>query len=1155
MARRRPRLSVPLLAAAVSSGLGPAALAAGPGDAQAREPMLRRLELTKEDIATQHAQFFTADYTHAEYEFSLRRDGSERRGQGEMWLLFREGGGPRFRVRGEAESQRFGHGEITLVVDTDSKMLYAYFKLDRLHESQCIKYPFPDPAKQIGRMKFLRGRKNLVMQWKRHEQALLSKESDPPLLEVNWTKSKTLKWNLDASSKHVTGFEMRHGSDGRVFKSVELHHVSRGVSSPAQGGEEIPKLFEAPADDCRLDESVPEAQRLAEVELRPPHQKSSALNDLLLALQDHKSGDKWEQLFLALSVMTVPGDVSVLIEDPIPPDLSKMHHVRFDYRASLVQGGQQHTSEGSIWLKLLDKQRAFRLTGRAQGTKVGDLTMDLVAQAGSTVYANVNLSAQHEAQCVAYDYPTVEKNEKQHLHALAEQRLAFFAIAELDGEDCCIFVAELARGRYLHIWVDKEQTETSKILRSEVHRNGEVLRSTDILKWSVDDEVNEGVKPEAQWGCAPHREGDEQLARLGLSHPLHKKSVQLQDALYAVDKLHADFALLEILGLTGDVGIMVQEPKPPDLWAAPAVTLAYSISLVQADFADIHRASSTNITGHFAANLNGNVIQITAGGSASAGITNVTVLLDPDQLSVQVTEPDGKTSCLTLPVKDSEESDSRIQEMPGMFEGVEEVNGSECDRFSYTGTGPHQESVQFWWSMEDKRVCALLVGTSEEHAASRAKIDIPEWTLSYEPQAIMDDLSPEAAIAMATAPLQQCASATESRNSWLSLASRAPRSSLLAGSALARLAEACGVVGLLPEKFASILSRLVITSPSEAGDAPGGKGPAGSTCADFSGRWTTPKGSSSVEVTQAGCTLSVTSADKVLNSTIGTADMQTITIESTKSVGTLDGDAIQWDEGYPWIRETDDPGSSPVPVSVLSEDLQTFSFSFKSAYPLAGSAGLQTDADGGTSYSPTSEVGETKRKSHGEMRVDLASRRLYLSSSASDVSTGIPHVSSKIIVRGDQAKVYARTKLEYGKDGQEYDQCWMVNTTELPLPSGGRQPNPFQYSESAGGCEGSNCKETRVSWLDDSKRLEFFIDSAGRLVGMVLDDTERDVAAGITISDFSTRASSPEWFDPTAADWKCKDLKYLPGADHIAEWDLIRAFFPLDLPLALSEER
>ncbi|CAK0846997.1 unnamed protein product [Prorocentrum cordatum] len=857
MARRRPRLPrVSLLAAAVSSGLGPAALAAGSGDAQAREPMLRRLELTKDALVSQKAKFFTGEFSHANYTFSLRRDSVERKGKGEVWLLFDKSKGPRFRIRGEAESQRFGHGEITLVVDTDQKMLYAHFKLDRsmdrLHESQCVKYRFPEPAKNAERMKFLRKRKERVMEWKKHEEALLSKESDPPLLEVNWTKSYSLKWSLDkigGNSKKVTGFEMR-SPDGRAVKSVELKHVLPGHSAAPKLDRET--LFVAPADDCRLDESIPDAQRLAEVELLPPHQKSSALNDLLLALQDHEKGDKWEQLFIALSVITVPGDVSVLIEDPVPPDLSNMHNVRFNYRASLVQGGQGHTSEGSVWLGLGGEHRRFRLSGEAMGTKVGDLTMDLVAEAGKKVYANVNLSAQLESQCVVYDYPTVDRQEKKHLHELASQGLAFFAIAELDSEDCCIFVAELARGRLLHIWVDKEQTDKpNMILRSEVHKNGEVLRTTDILDWSVNEGVQKNVKPKKEWGCAPHREGDEQLARLGLSHPVHKKSVQLQDSLYALKELPADFTLMEILGLTGDVGIMVQEPKPPDLWAVPAVTFGYTVSLGQTDseFTD-----TTRIAGHFAADLNGNLIQITAGSSAS-GISNVSVLLDPEQLAVQVTEPDGKTSCLTLPVKDSQESEERIQEAPGVFEGVEEVNGSECDRFSYTGTGPHQERVKFWWSMEDKRVCRLLVETSDEYATGTAKIDVPEWTLSYEPQDVVGDMSLEAALYMEehaldpaapgrSKPGLQCESAAESRNSWLSLASHAPEVSMLAGNAVAKLAEASGVVGLLPEKFANLLSRVVITSPSEAGSAPASAPiPADSSCSDFSGRWVTPAGS------------------------------------------------------------------------------------------------------------------------------------------------------------------------------------------------------------------------------------------------------------------------------------------------------------------------
>jgi hypothetical protein len=251
-----------------------------------------------------------------------------------------------------------------------------------------------------------------------------------------------------------------------------------------------------------------------------------------------------------------------------------------------------------------------------------------------------------------------------------------------------------------------------------------------------------------------------------------------------------------------------------------------------------------------------------------------------------------------------------------------------------------------------------------------------------------------------------------------------------------------------------------------------------------------------------------------------------------------------WDGGGFWIR--DDDRSQQSPISVLSDDLQSFSFTFKSSYPLMGDKGIATGVDGDLSYSPTNGIGERRRSSIGEVRVDLANRWLYLQSEAVNVSAGIPKVTSKIILRGDQAKLYARTKL----DLDNYDQCWMVNTTKLPAPLGKKQPNPFQYSDHAGECEGysegdADCKERRVSWLDGKKRLEFYIDQADRLLGMVLDDTETDVAAGITIQQFSTEPSDPEWFEPTT-DWKCKDLKYLPDADHIADWSLISAFFPVE---------
>jgi len=589
------------------------------------------------------------------------------------------------------------------------------------------------------------------------------------------------------------------------------------------------------------------------------------------------------------------------------------------------------------------------------------------------------------------------------------------------------------------------------------------------------------------------------------------------------------------------------------------VTFGYSVTLYGTDETSPDMAFP--IAGTFAADLKTNIVQITASSSID-GATNVTVALGPEKLAVQVMEPDGKTSCLTLPVKDSEESEERVGPPIGLFSGVEEVNESECDRFSYAGTGPHQENLEFWFSPEEKKVCRLLVQTSgltgDGEESSSALFDVPEWTMHFNPpggeaqwtEGKDGDVGPEG---------WQCKSATESQNSWLSLASQAPKASLPTASALAKLSEASGAVGLVPEKLANILSRIIVTSPSQAGKTPAGAGSGNADCADFSGSWSTSIGSAIAVIQQAGCTLTITglSGDSSRSATSGTAKGDIISTKSPDASGTLDGNAIVWTAGYAWTRNTDDSGSSAeVTTSVLSEDLQTFSFSFQSAYPLAGDKGLQQGEDGGMSYSPTSDIGETRRSSHGELKVDLAQRLLYLSSKAADVSTGIPRVLSKIILRGDQAKLYARTKLE----PEEYDQCWMVNTTQLPLPLGKRQPNPFQYSDHAGDCKslptggGMNCKERRVSWLDDSKRLEFFIDDVGRLLGMVLDDVQLDVAAGITIRDFSTQPLSPEWFEPTA-DWKCKDLKYLPDVDRIVEWDLIRAFFPIEAPVPAVDDK
>lgn len=184
--------------------------------------------------------------------------------------------------------------------------------------------------------------------------------------------------------------------------------------------------------------------------------------------------------------------------------------------------------------------------------------------------------------------------------------------------------------------------------------------------------------------------------------------------------------------------------------------------------------------------------------------------------------------------------------------------------------------------------------------------------------------------------------------------------------------------------------------------------------------------------------------------------------------------------------------------------------------------------------------------------MDLAKRRLYLRSEATNVSAGIPRVESRVIFRGDRGRLYARTKM----DDEGFEQCWSVRTVEaVPEPHGGVQPNPFSRGQLAGkgfsvpGAAGERA-EKYVFYLNQRKRVELFVDEQLKLAAMNLDDLNRDVSAGILVRDWSTAPIDVGWFEPSN-DWKCEDLQFLEYAEYIAEWDLIRVFFPVEpVPLA-----
>jgi len=986
------------------------------------------------------------------------------RARGELWLSFKDNI-PRMRLQGSARSPRFGDGEITIVVDSGTDSMYVLFKLGELHEAQCVVYAFPRIEDNAARMERLRWRRDQVMKW----QSIQAKHqhSAPELFQVNWTKSNILEF-MFGKDMQVEGVDLLKGS--RLVKSMRI----QGVTDPEDTAEGTESLLSLPSEHCTPVSDV--VNPPARVELTPPHRKSSALNDLLLMLGD-ESPRGWPQLFIMLSALTVPGDVAVMIEDPEPPRPENLAGLAFDYTAQVVSRGVRHTSAGSIWLNL--DRRSFRLRGEAKETKVGPLYMDLVARGDfkAKVYANVNLTVQEEHQCVAYDYPAMNGNNTRELLEVSQQGLSFFAIAELHGEDCGIFVAPLARGRWIHIWVDMEGDQPDAILRSEIHRNGQVLRSTDIKRWHVsnDLELNLPLRTPAEWACTEtHATG--QLARLGL-HKLHKRSVELQDALYSLRELGKNFAVLEILGLTGDVAIMVQEPELPELWRLASVSFSYSLYLGPAN-GDPAAGGHTYTAGSFAADLQHGKVRMTAG-AMTVGATNISLALNPGSLAVQVEEASTEPQCLLLPLEGEQSGETGQDERfnaAGIFDGVEVIGQAECNRFTFLGTGAHAESVEFWFSKEENSVCGIevLPPAGDDGSGLGALINVPAWEPIYAPGAREGD--PYGTKLGAAPQGWKCKTVSEQeqegRGLWLSLESDAPGSTLPSAVALSKLAEAAGVVGLLPPRASNTLSRLVIRSPTNPdGDAP--------------------------------------------------------------------------------ARAPATPAPAP-PVNIFGPELRTFAFSFSSTYPSQGRRG---GGHTGVAYGSSAGL-RTRNHGSGELRVDLANRRLYLRSEATNVSAGIPRVESRVIFRGDRGRLYARTKM----DDEGFEQCWSVRTVEaVPPPHGGVQPNPFSRGQLAGkGFSVPGATDERaekyVFYLNQRKRVELFVDDRLALAAMNLDDLNRDVSAGILVRDWSTAPIDDGWFEPSN-DWKCEDLQFLEYAEYIAEWDLIRVFFPVEpVPASMPDK-
>lgn len=1002
---------------------------------------------------------------HVRYSFGVAQGRLKCDGTGDLWLSS-AGGLPRLRLNGEAHSPRFGNGEVTLVADTQALVLYASFKLHVLHKTQCVTYRFPriEEAQYAERMEVLRWRKRQVMEWLKIVSGPSPNDRQTP--QLSWSSELKLQPVLLPGGK-LGGVDVWQGE--RVTKRVRLE----GVKGLPKHLREIldTALFRPPGQDCEMNGTIKD--RVARLEFKPLHYGSSALSDLLLALAAAKSGaEHWPPTFLLLSTILLAGDVAVMIEEPKPPNPQKLGSVAFDFVASMISKGIERHSEGSIWLDFAG--RALRLHSEAKHTKVGPLVLDFIALGGSDakLYANFNLSAQEEQQCAIYPYPELNGTPAIELEALSEHRLSFYAVAQVRGQDVAIFIAPLPRQRWIHVWVDLEG-DPDMIVRAEIHRNGKVVRKTEFGRWRTGEDPTMKIRPSPAWGCSESPSGGGRLAALGL-HEVHKRSSNLQDTLYALRRLDPSYVMLEVVGLAGDVDVLVQDPELPDLGKLHAASFAWSAVATEGGSGNAATWAGASVSGTLAADLQGGHVRMTA----TDGHSNISVALEPGVLAVRVAEAGSAAQCVTLPFQTGEAAD-RPPSGAGAFKEVELIGEAECNHFTLSGSSTPSTRLDFWYSKEDEKVCrfALRPGPANRRSPRVAVVDVLTWVPSYFPDYFE---SPEHnAESASQGDMQQrddgtsagpvgwhCRPVAEVPGGapWLSLGEEAAWEALPASMALASVAEASGLVGLLSPDTATMLSKLAVASPSKA--------PATKTQAP--------------EVDLFG------------------PELETFSFSFT---------SFSFTPSRPLRR----PGADALGAPHLVARLRGFQ----------GALGLH--------------------RGDGELRVDLAGRRLYLGSGAKNVSGGLQRVRSQVIFRGDQGRLYARTRLE--DDG--YEKCWSMHMEKaVPALVDGLRRNPFRRAQAAVGggpwLEGAAMRAAKKYLLRfaENKRAEFFVEGTS-LSGINLDDFDQDVTTAILVHGWSTAQIDGRWFE-LSDEWNCEEL-YIPEyGGPPAQWDLIRMFFPTD---------
>ncbi|CAK9019661.1 unnamed protein product [Durusdinium trenchii] len=1050
-----------------------------------------------------------AQHMHISYEYQLHRTNMPRQGQGDLWVNLQSA--PRVRLWGIAHSPKFGKGTITILLDSGSKTMYARIQLDQLKQDQCLKYPFPARTGEVEqqRLKTLRKRHHDIQTLVHREETSYVTGKATQLLP--WTDRYKLGVVQKHNSDKLIGITLRQGD--RVVKEVDFIETDAAHDVPSSD-----EVFQPPESDtvkCLKPQEYKEL--IGTLDLTPPHQRSSALNDLLLMLSSENPVQEWGFATLLFQSFLLPGDIAVMLENPEPPNIERWHHIAFDYSAvTASHAGHVSRSEGTMWINM--EKRAFRLNGNAKNTKVGELHIDLLVHAAEDhpiIYANIVLEDEDEHQCMQFGYPTLTDNPKDQLLAAAKTPLRFFSISEIDGEDCAIFIAPLARERWLHLWVDLESDNPDAFLRSEIHHDGKVLRSTKVLKWRTGDDIPVQVQPRKEWQCTPGGEEVSRFAALDI-RSMHHKSIQLEDALYSLHELNRDFTVRELLGLTGDLAIVVKVPLPPTLSMAGSVTFDYVMSLDEGD---------EDVSGNLAIDGQNGRFRLSA--TDTHGIRVILALDVGKAVAVKIKKPGQREKCLKMNLGDMQDDMLLPTLGAGIFQKVEALGNQECNHFHYSANGG-VDSLDLWYSEEENAICQIDLTRSD--AKDTVRLQVTTYLDSFMPEvSLFSDFHGDE---------DQWNCATTSRRPWLHhgeglLSDSAAPTSETAGA----ITEALGMLGLLSSQATAVVSSLswdeaLSMRTSSSGMVLKRQDRAPPCCL-----------TDGLQAESGMASPLVRSFDGELKCFGSGEKSEQDWIDQFAELSAdprQEMTGVCLSDGY-YRHENAGPGPSTsvddfVNDDVMSPLLKTFGFTFESTHPLKG---YPEGYGGGLKF--TGEVWRHRHHGHGEIRVDLEHRRLYLRSETKEFSSGIPEVVSEIIYRGDRNQLWARSLLD------NYEQCWQIDTSQALPNQQGAATNPFSRGKLSGhGAvpgSGSRTAQKYTFFIAPEKRVDVFVDEDHTLAYLELTDLNRDVATGVHANSWITAPLSEELFE-VGEDWQCEQELPDRYLDQLATWDLIQVFLP-----------